>query len=52
MEARKTIIEFPGTKPEKSRPKPAWVLTPEKFLSDREYDRLLAHVRERRDAAL
>lgn len=29
-----------------------WVLTPEKFLSDSEYDRLLAHVRERRDAAL
>jgi integrase len=29
-----------------------WVVTPEKFLSDAEYERLLAHVRERRDAAL
>lgn len=33
-------------------PAGAWVLTPEKFLTDAEHDRLLVHVRERRDAAL
>ena len=48
MEARKKVIAFPKRK----RKPAAWVLTPEKFLTDREYDRLLACVRERRDAAL
>ena len=54
MEPQKKIITFPAAKsPGKSKQKPSgWVLTPDKFLTDKEYDRLLGHVRERRDAAL
>ena len=51
MEARKQVIAFPVSKTKKSTSS-GWVLTPDKFLSDREYDRLVGHVRERRDAAL
>ncbi len=55
MEAKAKVIAFPGetVKRQKSHQKPkGWVLTPSKFLTDKEYDRLLKNVRERRDAAL
>ena len=42
MEARAKLVSFPDPK---RKPK-GWILSPEKFLTDREYDRLLGHVRE------
>ena len=52
MEAMKKVISFPAKKSGKKKKSQEWILTPDKFLTDKEYDRLLAHVRERRDAAL
>jgi integrase/recombinase XerC len=46
------VIEFPAGKPAAERKAKAWIQSPDKFLTDREYDRLLGSVRERRDAAL
>ena len=51
METKKTVIPFPESKTKKQKSS-EWVLAPDKFLSDKEYDRLIAHVRERHGAAL
>ena len=53
MEASRKVIPISRhVKERQPKRRQGWLLAPEKFLSDAEHDRLLAHVRERRDAAL